>query len=214
MPLKQDTKYDVQNHESQTANPLIRYLVLTFVILIGCSAVWRLAIYQTDVERGLAELRLANRKSRTLESRLSGIDHSPWTIVRGDKAETSTEPLNRAENILTMASTETGDPSSTAALGKVYLATGKFEQANSLFERASHTDKNNAEIYSDWGASLLELGKIKRVSGERAKSVELFDQALGRLDNAIKLVPGSLEDRFNRALCLESLYLAEEAKKA
>mgnify|MGYP001277118699 CR=1 FL=1 len=214
MPLKQDTKYDVQNHESQTANPLIRYLVLTFVILIGCSAVWRLAIYQTDVERGLAELRLANRKSRTLESRLSGIDHSPWTIVRGDQAETSTEPLNRAENILTMASTETGDPSSTAALGKVYLATGKFEQANSLFERASHTDKNNAEIYSDWGASLLELGKIKRVSGERAKSVELFDQALGRLDNAIKLVPGSLEARFNRALCLESLYLAEEAKKA
>lgn len=214
MPLKQDTKKDTQAFEARSSNHRTRYYVAALIGLVGCAAVWSLPNYQTDLNKGLAELHLAHRDSRVLESRIGGIGHSPWAVARGEKDDTATGSLSRAENILTMAVINNGDPSSTAALGKVFLSKGNFERANALFEKASLGDKDNADLYSDWGASLLELGKTERVSGRRARSVELFDQALGRLDKAVRLAPGSLEARFNRALCLDALYLAEESQKA
>ncbi|MBK7512927.1 MAG: hypothetical protein IPI76_11755 [Chloracidobacterium sp.] len=75
---------------------------------------------------------------------------------------------------MTLAAGETDDTASQAALGKFLLTQRKFEQANELFARAAKVRTERRGIHSDWGASLLELARIDRSSGDRSKAPKIL----------------------------------------
>ncbi len=196
------------------AVPLFKYgfaVVLIAVIGIGF---WRFAIYRSDVDLGLAQLREAYSGERPIESRITDLSYSPFRTTRGVGDDKEKAARDRAEKLLTLAASESDDARTQAALGKFYLTQRKFEQANELFARAAAAAPNDARIHADWGASLLELAKINISAGQKAKGLENFDASLSHLETAVKLTPSLLDARFNRALCLQQMMLNEQAKAA
>ncbi len=196
------------------ANPFVRYgfaVVLIAVIGIGF---WRFAIYRSNIDLGLAQLREAYAGERPVESRITDLSYSPFRTTRGVGDDKEKAARDRAEKLLTLAAGESDDARSQAALGKFYLTQRKFEQANELFAKAAAAAPNDARIHADWGASLLELARIKVSAGEKAEGLENFDASLAHLETAIKLMPTLLDARFNRALCLQQMMLNEQAKAA
>ncbi|MBK7933570.1 MAG: CHAT domain-containing protein [Acidobacteria bacterium] len=214
MTHKYDPNMAVQNRTLPRQSPTARYLLVGVIVIVSCTAVWRIGLYRSNIETGLAELQGSISDSRPIEVRIADFDHAPWTAIRGNPNLEQKDARDRAERLLVAAAGEQDDATSLAALGKFYLAERKFEKANDLFERAASKEKEAAVIHADWGASLLELGKFTRDSGDRARSVELFDQALGRFEEALDRSPKMLEARFNLALCLEALYLSDGSRKA
>ncbi|MBK9438244.1 MAG: CHAT domain-containing protein [Chloracidobacterium sp.] len=196
------------------SNPLIGYGFAIILIASSVYGFWRLVIYRSNVDVGLAQLREAYAGERPIEARISGFQYSPWRTTRGNGGDVDPAARDRAEKLLTLAAGETDDTASQAALGKFLLTQRKFEQANELFARAAKSAPKDARIHSDWGASLLELARIDRSSGDRSKSAENFDAALSHLETAIAIMPSMLEARFNRALCLQEMLLNEQAKAA
>lgn len=195
-------------------NRLVAYGFAVVLIAIIGVGFWRFAIYRSNVDLGIAQLREAYAGERPTESRITGLNYSPFRTTRGPRDEKENTARDRAEKLLTIAAGETDDARSQAALGKFYLTQRKFEQANELFARAAAKSPNDAGIHSDWGASLLELARINISAGERAKGLENFDASLSHLETALKLTPAMLEARFNRALCLQQMMLNEQAKAA
>lgn len=196
------------------ANPLIGYGFAVVLIAIIGLGFWRIAIYRSNVELGLAQLREAYAGERPTDARITDLDYSPFRTTRGARNDKETAARDRAERLLTLAAGEADDAASQAALGKFYLTQRKFEQANELFARASKAAPNDARIHADWGASLLELAKVSVSAGDRAKALEDLDASLSHLETAVKLMPSLLEARFNRALCLQQMMLNEQAKAA
>ncbi len=194
------------------AAPAFQFSFAGAALILVCLGVWRFAIYKSDVDRGLTQLELAYSTQRPVEVRISGFDYAPWSTTRGAIDDKENASRERAERLLSYAAGENDNSASLAALGKYFLAERKFDRANELFERASRTDPNNAELLADWGASLAEMAKTS--GPDRVKRQELLDQSLSKLDSAIKLRPQLLEPYFNRALCLQSLRQTAQAEEA
>jgi len=194
------------------AAPAFKFSFAGAALILVCLGVWKFAIYKSDVDRGLMQLELAYSTQRPVEVRISGFDYAPWSTTRGTADEKENASRERAERLLSYAAGENDNSASLAALGKYFLTERKFDRANELFDRASRTDPNNAQLLADWGASLAEMAKAS--GADRVKRQELFDQSLSKLDSAIKLRPQLLEPYFNRALCLQSLRQAAQAEEA
>ena len=192
---------------------IIRVAIFGVLIAIALTGIWRFTIYRSNVDIAIAELQNSYREQRPTESRIAGFEHSPFSVTRGETKQDETAARDRAERLLMIAAGEDNDPTSLSALGKYYLTQGNYEKANALFELAEKSGSKRAEIHIDHGASLLELAGNARVRGNRAKTVTLLDKSLGQFETALKLSPRSPEALFNRALCLESLYLKEQAKE-
>src|SRR5262249_51642403 len=143
------------------ANPYLR-IAAAAVIVFGLGlGIWRVFFYQSDVAKGMAALAKAYRAERPVEARISGLGYAPLNDTRGvEQPKVDELSLNRAERILLDEVSE--HPSSAAAhhaLGRFYLAERKFDKAIAHFDEALKGDANNAQLHSDYGAALLELGK-------------------------------------------------------
>ncbi len=193
------------------ANPFVRYgfaVVLIAVIGIGF---WRFAIYRSNIDLGLAQLREAYAGERPVESRITDLSYSPFRTTRGVGDDKEKAARDRAEKLLTLAAGESDDARSQAALGKFYLTQRKFEQANELFAKAAAAAPNDARIHADWGASLLELARIKVSAGEKAEGPRdgrlVVDHCdLYRLNGPVDLAAEGLEDVVvdpGNVLCVE-----------
>lgn len=194
------------------ARPAWRYAVAG-VVLIGIAIlVWRTALYRSDVDTGLAELRQAFNGVRPFEARITDFDYAALNIRRGPGESSDADKLtrDRAERLLLLADQT---PQSLAALGKFYLAERDYDKSISFFNKSAALGPLDANRESDLGTALLEAGK--KISEENAaKSLELIDQSLGHFANSIKLDPKLGEPRFNRALALEAVPLREQAIQA
>jgi CHAT domain-containing protein/tetratricopeptide (TPR) repeat protein len=190
-------------------------LAAAAVVLLGIGlGIWRVFFYQSEVSKGMAALAQAYRERRPLEARISGLPYAPAARTRGGQEGFEQTERERAKLILLNAASEHPGPASDHALGKLYLAERDFNQAVIQFEKALKADPDNAQLHSDYGVALLELGKSAQMKGEPGRGLEYFAQGLEHLDRALELSPSIFEALFNRALCVQRMGLQQQAIEA
>lgn len=195
------------------SSPLRLGASLLILLALGAGA-WRIFFYQSDLSKGLMALKTAYREQRPNQSRISGFGYAPVADVRGNESKrVDYASRDRAERILLDAVQEHPGPASHHALGQLYLAEQKFEQAADQFEQALKADPDNAQIHSDLGAVLLEQGRIERSKGGSDNSIPILSKSLEHLDRALQLNPSLLEALFNRALYYQTMMLRHQARE-
>ncbi|MFY9609408.1 MAG: hypothetical protein WAU45_12435, partial [Blastocatellia bacterium] len=183
------------------------------VIVVGLGfGIWRVFFFQSEVRKGLAALNSAYRLQRPIEPRISGFDYAPTSVTRGGAQRVDTVWLNRAERILLDEAAERPNAESHHALGRLYLAEQKFDDAVREFEESLKAESDNAQLHSDYGALLLEIGKTERSKHESGKSLETFARSLEHLTRAIELDGMLLEALYNRALLYQEMMLPRQAE--
>jgi tetratricopeptide (TPR) repeat protein len=175
----------------------------SILIIVGVTfGVWyaiRSGGGESEFDKGLAALQTAYAGQRPIEARISALPYSSYSQTRGTSVdEQRTDNLRRAELHLAQAVKEKPAPEAHHALGKVYLAQGRFDEAIREFQQALSGSKNQAQIYNDLGVAQLE-------KGEYSSALDSFNEALQR--------DGNLQEAlFNRALAYEKQSRFDEAK--
>lgn len=180
--------------------------------------VWKTFFDQSNIRKGLLSLRTAYRERRPLESRISSLDYAPFPISRGSGAAPINEAeLRRAELTLLEAQGKKATAETHHALGQVYLAQKRFEDAVREFEEALKTDSKNSMLLSDMGAAWLERGKLdpneeKETDNQGGKAIEALGHSLTYLNRALEGRDKPALAFFNRALCFQYLRLPVRAQ--
>lgn len=190
-------------------------LKLAAALLLVCSAtilVWRYALRPTP-NASLAALNRAYAGGRTLETRIGGFDYAPYAPTRGaNDTDTSARILReRAERILLDAITDKPTAANKHALGKYYLAEKRFDPALEQFNAALKETPSLAELHNDLGAALLEKAKYEKRNNQPGDSLQHLAASLESIQQALKLQPDYPAAVFNRALCLQEMYLPRQA---
>lgn len=198
------------------SSPVLRFAVIILIVAGLGFGIWRLAFSQSDLDEGLAQLHLAHRAQRPLDSRIADFDYASMASQRGPRQseETALAARNRAQALLMYAATKNTNPASLHALGQFYLAEKDFDLAIEYFGKALELLPADAKLQSDLGTALLEAAKKAALEKDSAKSMDLYDKSLDHLQKAIELNPRLLEPRFNKALNLQANYLQKEAAQA
>ena len=191
------------------------YLKLAAAILLVSSAgflVWRYA-FRLPESASLVALNRAYAGGRTLETRIGGFDYAPYAPTRGaDDADANARILReRAERIVLDAYVEHPTASNRHALGKYYLADKQFDKAIEQFKAALKETPTVAELHNDLGAALLEKSKLEKRNSQPGYSLEHMAASLESIEQALKLQPNYPAAVFNRALCLQEMYLPRQA---
>jgi Tfp pilus assembly protein PilF len=149
----------------------------------------------------MVALQTGYRDQRPIEPRVSELAYSRFGSTRGSALdEQRNNDLRRAQLHFEQAVREKPTPEAHHALGKVYLAQGKPDDAIREFEQALNGSRSQAQINNDLGAAWLQKGDFNR-------SLDSFNKAL-QLDGNL------LEALFNRALCYEKQSRTDDAKAA
>ena len=181
------------------------------VIALGLAGTWRVFFYQSDVDKGMAALAKAYPNERPTEARISGFNYAPYPNTRGaEEGRVDTTSRSLAELTLLNSVATNPSPSAHHALGRVYLAKKDYNLAIAQFEEALKGDAKNAQLHSDYGASLFEKGRAENDEGKR---LELSTRALEQFHRALELNGSLLEAIFNRALCYVEVGLPEKARE-
>lgn len=191
------------------------YLKLAAAILLVSSAgflVWRYA-FRLPESASLVALNRAYAGGRTLETRIGGFDYAPYAPTRGaDDADANARILReRAERIVLDAYAEHPTAANRHALGKYYLADKQFDKAIEQFNAALKETPSVAELHNDLGAALLEKSKLEKRNSQPGYSLEHMAASLESIEQALKLQPNYPAAVFNRALCLQEMYLPRQA---
>ena len=188
------------------------------VVLIGIGfgifGIWRTFFYESDVSKGLQALNQAYSNQRPTAARITGFNYAPLPPnTRGDQKESVNYVAHdRAERLLRDAVADHPDAQSYHALGRLYLAERKFDDAIKQFDEALKLNADNAQLESDLGAAYLEGGAASRPEEPGAKRSEYFEQSLKHLTRALELDDSLLQARFNRALLYGYMGRTQEAR--
>lgn len=199
-----------------TAFPAMRYAALVLLLIGGSFAVWRVFFYQSEVDKGLVQLRLAYRSQRPIEARTTAnFEYSPLTNTRGESLKPADEiARRRAENSLLNAAEDVSNSKAHQGLGLLFLTERKFDQALKEFNLALSTAPKDAGIYSDIGAVYLEKAKQAEAEEKFDESMEGRARSLEFLNRALEIDPALQEALFNKALVLQKLSASEQAREA
>jgi len=160
---------------------------------------WALRGGESEFDKGLAALQTAYAGQRPIEARVSALPYSTYSQTRGTSVDDQrTDNLRRAQLHLEQAVKEKPTPEAHHALGKVYLAQGKFDEAIKEFDQSINGSKAPAQNFNDLGVAWLQKGDYNR-------SLNSFNKAL-QLDGNLQ------EALFNRALAYEKQSRFDEAK--
>ena len=192
-----------------------RYLKIAAAILLLGSVgllVWRYA-FRPSQSASLVALNRAYANGRTLETRIGGLDYAPYAPTRGaNDADANARILReRAERIVLDAYAEHPSAANRHALGKYYLADKQFDKAIEQFNAALKDAPNLAELHNDLGAALLEKSRFEKRNNQPGDSLQHLAASLESIEQALKLQPDYLPALFNRALCLQEMYLPRQA---
>lgn len=173
---------------------------------------------QSNITKGLLSLNSAYRERRPFESRISSLDYAPFSTIRGtESASVNNHELRHAELTLLEAQGKKATAETHHALGQVYLAQKRLEDAVREFEEALKTDPKNPMLLSDIGAAWLEKGKIDpdrdtETDNQGGKAMEALGHSLTYLNRALEGKEKPPLVRFNRALCFQYLRLPAQAQ--
>jgi tetratricopeptide (TPR) repeat protein len=188
------------NRKRWLPSPELR-VAASILIIVGLTfgVWWALSGGDSELNKGLAALQSAYGQQRPIEPRVSALSYSRFSSTRGTSVDDQrTDNLRLAELHLAQAVKTKPTPEAHHALGKVYLAQGKFDDAIREFEQSLSGSRNEAQVYNDLGVAWLEKGEFNR-------SLESFNKAL-QLDSNLP------EALFNRALCYEKQSRFAEAR--
>ncbi|MBD0372764.1 MAG: CHAT domain-containing protein [Pyrinomonadaceae bacterium] len=190
----------------------IRIAVFALLLLSLAMGIWRIFIYQSEVDKGLRALKAAYRLQRPLEPRISGFEYAPQGQTRGnDSGQIDFTSRDRAERILLDAVHDNPNARTFHALGKLYLSERQFDKAIDQFESALNSAPDDAELHNDLGVALLEGGRIARQSDSPGKSLEEFAKSLEHFNRTLELDKSVLPALFNRALLFQNMSLSSQA---
>lgn len=192
-------------------SPYLRGAAAALLVLGLGLGIWRTLIYESDVSKGLKALAYAYREQRPTETRISGFDYAPVASTRGDEDKSDEAARDLAERILLDAVFQHPSPAAHHALGRLYLAEGRLDDAIKHFEESLKGDSNNAQLHSDYGAALIGKANAAESANERGEALFNKSNALEHLTTARNLDGSLLEALFNRALCYESMLLPQKA---
>jgi CHAT domain-containing protein/tetratricopeptide (TPR) repeat protein len=186
----------------------VRIAVFALLAIAVALGLWRIFFHQSEVDKGLMALNAAYKEQRPVESRISALSYAQFPQTRGpnDSPRVNVQARDRAELILNSAAEDPHNAAAHHALGQVYLAAKRFDEAITQFDLALKSDPKNTKLYSDLGAAWLEKGKAD-MTGKEGEGMEELGRAQENLSKALELDPNLLEARFNRALCEEGLKL-------
>lgn len=212
----ESTESEDKNRDFSWLFRWLRFAIALIVVGVGLIAVWRFAIYESDTDKGLAQMRKAYSGQRLIEPRLTALpEHAPYIVTRGGDAKLSdVAARDRAERYLLDATLENDDAPAHHALALLYFAEKKYGRAIAEFDLALSASPRDTRVLSDAGAIYLELAKLTDDRESSGKKFEYLDKAIMFLDLAISIDAKMAEARFNRALCLEELSVPERAKEA
>jgi len=169
--------------------------------------------YQPGIEQAMKEMNQAYREQRTLKSRITRLDYAPFVETRGEGQErVDLTARDRAERFLLDATAESSNSTAHHALGRLYLAEKKFDQAIAEFEQARKLDPDNPSLHSDLGAALFEQSQLEAPPGTAGGDPRWFNRSLEHFNRALELDDSLLEAIFNRALLRQSAGLLTPAK--
>lgn len=184
------------------------------LLLVGTAALfaWRLWP-RTSNNESLIALNRAYATGRPFEPRIGGFDYAPYAPTRGaSDPETEARILReRAERILLDNIAEKNSAANQHALGKYYLADKRFDQAIEQFNAALKDLPNFAELHNDLGVALLEKAKFEKRNNQPGDSLQHLAASLESITQALKLQPDYPAAVFNKALCLQEMYLPRQA---
>ncbi len=190
-------------------------LPLAAMLLLAAGGWWWWTT-QAPLRKANEALQLAWRDRRPLEARISTMPYAPWIQTR-DNSEALTDRMahDRAERILLEELHERPSPVAAHALGRLYLADRKFDQAISQFETALKATPKDAQLLSDLGAVHIEKGKsLIAQNSESGQNLVEYAEAFKHLERAVAQKGAPLEAFYNRAHCLQLMYLPSQAREA
>lgn len=197
-------------------SPVYLKAAAVIIIVVGMGiGVWLLLVRGSDEEQGLSDLRAAYKNQRLTEARITKLDYAPLYITRGqEKLNIDEVSLRRAELQLLKDLKDHPDAGVQHNLGRFYLAGRQFDKATEYLGTALKQEPNNAQINSDMGAVLLEVGQQAIQSKESGQAFASLAQSLEYINKALQIDPGLLTALYNRALCLQYMKASEQAKEA
>jgi tetratricopeptide (TPR) repeat protein len=185
--------------------------VIAFVLLAGAGA-WYAVFHQSPEARGLAALDKAYRRQRPLEARVVGLTYAPFVAKRGtDPEEVDYRARDYSRSLLLDAAENNPTASTLNALGRFYLTQQEFNKAIDQFEKGLRLAPDEAQINSDMGVALMELGNAESPRGQ-GPAMEYFARGLKHLNRALELDDSLLEARYNRALIYQHMMLPQQAR--
>src|SRR6266511_1458894 len=160
-------KPDMRSFDWRWAIPLLA-LVL---VAIGLAPMARRLFFTSHVDQAVAALKRAYAQERPIESRLSGFNHAPWVVRRGDEEPSANFTL-RDEAARTLLREVNNRPSARAqqALGNMYILEQNTGEAIKQLGMALKADPDNALIHNDLGAALMELAKSQKEKEARSET--------------------------------------------
>jgi tetratricopeptide (TPR) repeat protein len=194
----------------------IRFAAVAILLFGFIFLIWRVAFYQSDVDRGLAELRIAYREARPIEARTTiNSDYVPLMVTRGNTTAVVDEKARRrAEILLSDASERLSDAEAHHALGLLFLVDKKYDKVLEEFNFALKFAPDKANIHNDLGAALFEKAKQAEMDGKSDEASENYSLALKSLNQALEIDNSSLEALFNKALVLQKMQNPNQAQEA
>lgn len=207
---------------SQSRPRLILFVALkvatgaTVVILAGF-ALFRIFVYESDLQRGQNLFKNLYKSERPLRSRMSTFEWAPFINARsGADERLDKDDLGKqsAGLLLERALKKDPGPASEHSFGLFSLATKRFDEAVTHLSSAARDDSRNVGYHSDLGAALLEKGEFERLSENDSEASKNFGSGLEELEIALRINPDFGPALFNRALCLEGLQRWREAEGA
>lgn len=195
--------------------PSFRLAAATLLVLLFGSLIWRTVFYQSDVDKGLAELEIGVAGQRLIESRATfNSNYAPLIVTRGNNDIAINEALRSAEFILSQAAKNPSDAEALHAYGLVFLANKNFDKALEKFNLALIKKPDNAKLYNDIGAAYLEKAnqaETQKKDGEKMENLALAEKFV---NEALKFDGSLLEALFNKALVLQKMMVRNEARQA
>lgn len=181
-------------------------------VMATAAAVWLVvgSLMRTDADRQLQTLVAATGTERLIEARLSG--GFQYGELRGTRrGDAATQPVASAEVRLAAGKVEkalasASTPDALHAVGVASMLIGDFDRAIRLLDQSAQTSPHPNNL-SDLAAAYLARASK---DGRRQDAERALDSA----DRALKIDQASAEAMFNRALALERLSLADEARAA
>lgn len=196
--------------------PSVRLAATAVLLIIVGVVVWRVAFYESDVDKGLAQLRAAYRGQRPTESRsTAGFEYAPLIVTRGSEPVSGDKKTrDRAYVDLFAAADNSTDAKAHHALGLYYLAEKQFDKALNEFNTALKFAPDDAGLQSDISAVYLEKAKQADAT-ESGEVLENLARALQFVNRALEIDSLLLEALFNKALILQKMpQLTNQAREA
>ena len=178
-------------------------IAASILIIVGLTFAvrWALTDGESEFDKGMAAMKTGYSERRPIEPRISTLSYLPFPLTRGSAGnDQRKEDFRRAELHFAQAVREKPTPAAHHALGKAYLAEGKFDEAIREFEQSLNGSPNPAQVYNDLGVAWLEKNE--------------FNRSLDSLNKALELDGNLLDALFNRALCYEKQSRVDDAKAA